>query len=412
MSAPVYDVVVVGGGMVGAALAAALGQAGFRVAVVEAEAAPPAPPREGFDPRVSAISRASQRFLDHLGAWAHIDPARLSPYREMRVWDAGAAGAIHFTAADLGEPDLGHIIENAVIQGALAAALDRLDTVTWVRPRTVRGLAPGAGGGRTVVLNDGTLAGRLVVGADGARSRVRHLAHIPDQARAYGHTALVATVRLGRGHLDTAWQRFLATGPLAFLPLPGDYCAIVWSAPPERVQELLALDPDGFHRELSAAFENRLGGVVASGPRAAYPLVRRHAARYVLEGLALVGDAAHSIHPLAGQGVNLGFLDAAVLAEVLTAARDEGEDWGERRVLRRYERRRRGHNLLVQGAMGGLKALFAARNPAVRLVRGLGLNLVDAAPPLKDRLMREAMGLTGDLPGWADGGQWPEDGGR
>ncbi len=398
MSPGTCDVVVAGGGLVGAALAAALGQGGFRVVVVESAAAFPAPPEEGHDLRVSAVSRASQRLLERLGAWQQMPPERVAPYRSMQVWDAGSAGAVAFDAADIGAPDLGHIVENSVLQGALVGTLDALENVTWRRPARVRGLGADRDGARVLHLDTATVAAPLVVGADGARSRVRRLAHVPDDAQPYGHEALVTTVRLGRGHGDTAWQRFLPEGPLAFLPLPGPYCSIVWSAPPERVRELLALDQEAFNAALGDAFEHRLGGVEWSGERAAYPLVRRHARRYALARLALVGDAAHTIHPLAGQGVNLGLLDAAALAEALMAARDRGEDWGDLRVLRRYERRRRGHNLRVQGAMSGLKALFASTSPGVRLARGLGLGLVDAAPPAKNAFMGEAMGLLGDVP--------------
>jgi 2-octaprenylphenol hydroxylase len=208
----------------------------------------------------------------------------------------------------------------------------------------------------------------------------------------------VATVRTEAHHRDTAWQRFLPSGPVAFLPLPEGYCSIVWSVPPARAEDLLGLSPEAFARELEAAVDLRLGRVVWLGERAVFPLFRQHAERYVRSRVALVGDAAHTIHPLAGQGVNLGFLDAAALAEVVLAARGRGEDAGALPVLRRYERWRKGHNLLVQGAMDGFRLLFGTDLSPVRLVRNLGLRLTDGAMPVKRLIMRRAMGLEGDLP--------------
>jgi 2-octaprenylphenol hydroxylase len=398
-----FDVVVAGAGMVGGTLACALLSEGLTVALVEA--APPARPSpvalsDPFDLRVSALTRASEAVLRRLGVWDGVERRRVAPYHEMFVWDEGSDGAIHFDSADLAEPALGHIVENRVLVEALEERLGGLSGLRWLRPDGPVALSVGTGA-VVLRLTRESVSARLVVAADGARSRVRSLAHIGCPASPNGQEALVATVRTERHHADTAWQRFLATGPLAFLPLPEGYCSIVWSAPPARVAELLALSDDDFRGGLGEAFEGRLGAVTWVGRRASFPLYRQHAERYVRPRVALVGDAAHTIHPLAGQGVNLGLLDAAALAEVLAGARRSREDIGDLAVLRRYERWRRGHNALTQAAMDGFRLLFGATTAPVAALRGLGLRLTDGALPVKRALMRQAMGLSGDLPALA-----------
>jgi 2-octaprenylphenol hydroxylase len=239
---------------------------------------------------------------------------------------------------------------------------------------------------------------RLLVGADGAQSKVRQLAGIDTRGWNYEQKAVVGNVRTAEPHQATAWQRFLPTGPLAFLPLQDGRCSIVWSTTPEQVDALLALDDAAFAEALAEAFDRRLGEIIEVGPRGAFPLRLQHTRDYVKPGLALIGDAAHVVHPLAGQGVNLGLLDAATLAEVILDAITAGQEIGAFRVLRRYERWRKGDNLLMLGVMDGFKRLFSNPLPPVQLLRNLGLNLTDAAGPLKNLIARRAMGLEGDLP--------------
>jgi 2-octaprenylphenol hydroxylase len=397
-----FDAVIVGGGMVGGTLACALARDGLSVGVVESRpaVAPADEPDEPFDLRVSALTRASEAVLRRLGVWAGVERRRLAPFREMFVWDAYSAGAVGFDSAEVAEPTLGHIVENRVLVQALEERIQGLPGITWLRPE--RPLALRVGDASAVLrLESGLVSCRLVVGADGARSRLRDLAHIGVRSRPYGHRALVATVRPERGHGETAWQCFLPTGPLAFLPLPDGHCSIVWSAPDWRVEELLALSAQVFAQALGEAFEGRLGRILWVGRRVAFPLVRQHADQYVRERVALVGDAAHTIHPLAGQGVNLGLLDAAALAEVVADAVRGGKDPGSLRSLHRYERWRRGHNLLVQSAMDGFKALFGTEAAPVAALRGAGLRLTDRAGPAKRLIMSQAMGLAGDLPALA-----------
>jgi len=395
------DVAVVGGGMVGAALACALIDQDFKVAVIDGQ-----PPDRGWpagevDLRVSALTRASQRIFDNLGVWARMTELGVSPYREMHVWDASGGGSIHFDAAELGEPDLGHIVENRIIRLALWERLEASETAELVCPARLAALELDGERPR-IRLEDGhAIAARLLVGADGRDSRVRTLAGIGTRGWAYDQHGLVANIGTELGHGETARQRFMPTGPLALLPLADGRCSIVWSTSPHESERLLALDEAAFREALTRASASVLGRVTSVGPRASFPLRLQHAQHYVRPGIALVGDAAHAIHPLAGQGVNLGLLDAATLAEVIGDARRRGRDWAGLLALRRYERSRKGANIAMLAAMDGFKRLFSNRNPLLSLARNLGLGVVDGAGPIKQLLVRHAMGLSGELPGLA-----------
>jgi len=398
MDAHDSDVIVVGGGMVGAAFALACAGQGLGVTVVEARAPRRTWPAGEVDLRVSALSRASERILRRLGVWGRIIELGVSPYRQMRVWDAGSVGSIHFDAADLGEPDLGHIVENRVLQLALWERLEARPEVTLVCPTTITGLRR-TPDGQALALADGRhLHGRLLVAADGRDSLIRDLAQIPTRGWDYDQRAIVATVSPAQWHQETAWQRFLPAGPLALLPLADGRCSIVWSAGGSRADELLALDDAAFSDALTEASEHRLGQIRVAGPRAAVALRLQHAQRYVEPGLALIGDAAHAIHPLAGQGVNLGLLDAAELAAALDLARQRRRDIGSLWTLRRYERARRGDNLAMLAAMDAFKRLFGTDLAPVAALRGLGLSLTDRWAPLKRLLMDRALGRNPGLP--------------
>lgn len=392
------DIVIIGGGMVGATLALALNDSGLRVALVEASEPVLDWPAGSVDTRVSAITAASQQMFVRLGIWPQMKALGVCPFSEMHVWDASGSGEIHFDCAEIGEPRLGHIIENRVIQRALFESLREHDGIEWFCPAGLAGLEE-CHDGVTVELTDGRqLTAKLAVGADGARSGTRAAAGISVRGWGYEQKALVATVETERDHHHTARQRFLPDGPLAFLPLCDGRSSIVWSTAMSRADELIAADEATFNDRLAEAFEYRLGRVTASGPRAVFPLRLQHATRYMRRRVVLVGDAAHTIHPLAGQGVNLGLLDAGALAEVLRDAAAAGRDPGAESVLRRYERWRKGDNLLMMGAMDGFKRLFGSTSTPLRLARNLGLNLVDAASPVKHRIIQYAMGLRGDLP--------------
>jgi 2-octaprenylphenol hydroxylase len=391
-------IAIVGGGMVGMALACALAEAGFAVTVVEARAPLAKAQWPDFDLRVSAITRASQRVFENLGAWQGMVAERVTAYREMHVWDATGRGEIHFDSAELGEATLGHIVENRVISAALWQRAAELG-VSLRCPGQVASIATAEQGGELLLTDGSRIAADLLVAADGARSAIRDMAGITVQAASYEQQAVVATIRVGTGHADTAWQRFLPEGPLALLPVGQQHVSIVWTTTPQRAQVLVALGEDAFNAALTADSEGRLGKLQLQGPRAAFPLQRQHADRYVVPGLALVGDAAHQIHPLAGQGVNLGLLDAAALADVLVAAREARRPLGGLATLRRYERARRGDNLAMQQAMTAFKELFGDVPAPLRLARNLGLSLADRAGPVKRLFARAAMGtILGELP--------------
>jgi 2-octaprenylphenol hydroxylase len=392
------DVVIVGGGLVGATLACALGKCSLSVRLVEAR--PPAPLHadDPLDPRVSAFTRASERILENLDVWDRTAAERRSPFREMHVWDATGSGAIHFDSAWVGEPYLGHIVENRAVLTGLQSRLEGLSNVRSLCPAAVVDVAMGADRARVQLAEGGVLGARVLVAADGSASRVRRLAEMPVRGRGSPQKAVVAVVTTSRGHRETAWQRFLPTGPLAFLPVFDGRCSIVWSTRPEEADALCAMEGEAFLARLEEAAGGALGSMRAVEGRAAFPLRRQYAPSYVGPRLALVGDAAHTIHPLAGQGVNLGLLDAAAMAEVLLEGAARGRDIGSLRVLRRYERWRKGDNLAMLLLMEGFRSLFGARSEAVRWLRNLGLTLVDGVEPLKAEIIRRAMGLRGDLP--------------
>lgn len=406
-----YDVVIVGGGLVGATLACALAVElgdGYRIALIEAREPAPLPPIDeatAFEPRVSALTQASRQLLTNIGVWPAIVQQRFGLMKNMCVWDADGTGRIQFHGADLGQSELGFIVENRITVACLFERLKAFPNIDLIAPASITALSDSqVDGSRRVQLDNGLeLDAALVVGADGAMSNVRELAGIGLQEKAYQQSAIVTTVKTEKPHQHTAWQRFLETGPLAFLPLrntSGDdhHCSIVWSLDDERVEAILALDDEAFKAALERAFESTLGRIEAVDARFRFPLRQRHAETYVKAGVALVGDAAHTIHPLAGQGVNLGMLDAAVLTEELKRARQRDLSAGEIDVLQRYQRRRRGDNALMMTTMQGFKRLFGETALPVRWLRNTGMNCLNQMEPLKNRVAANAMGLSGDLP--------------
>ena len=387
-----HDVAIVGAGMVGAALALSLARVGFDVVVVEPR--PPAPWRveDDVDLRVVALAPSSVDLFERLDVWTSISSARACPYRHMQVWDALAPGQLRFDAADHGIAALGHIVENRLIQHALWRALEAEPHIALRCPAQVTATEAEDDRRTLVLADDSRFAARLVVAADGGDSALRRMAGIDTHDRDYGQRAIVAHVATGRPHEDTAWQRFLPGATLAFLPLSDGRSSIVWSVPEAEASRLLALDDDGFCAELGAAFDFRLGAIQATTARAAFPLRMKLAGRYLAPRLTLVGDAAHVVHPLAGQGVNLGLRDAVELANVLVEARDAKRDFAGAPVLRRFERRRRSDNALSAHAFDTIQRAFASDAMPLAALRGAALTVVDKIGPLKRLFADHAAG--------------------
>jgi 2-polyprenylphenol 6-hydroxylase len=410
-SVDMFDVLIVGGGPVGACMGALLarnalrGAAGrrtatpFRVGILEPHR-PRMPAADApVDPRVVAVSRSSERILQAAGAWERVSGTRLSPYGRMRIWHESVVpaspGVLVFDAADVGEPNLGYIVENRVLQAALLDTFADLDGV--IESAQLVSLQVGADS-VSVETSAGKLAARLVVGADGAQSSVRQAVGLTADASDYRQTAIVATVATERSHEKTAWQRFMRDGTLAFLPLADGMSSIVWSADNDVASVLLGASPTDFAVELDRASDGALGVTRLVSGRASFPLRRLAAHHYVAQRVALIGDAAHVVHPLAGQGVNLGLLDAAALAQLLLDARQEREDPGALRVLRQYERWRKSEVAFMSTAIDGFDRFLAhGRGPLSKLAQR-GLGLVNRSQEAKRFFITRALGTGGELP--------------
>lgn len=412
-----YDLVIVGAGLVGQSLAAAVAQrlsesdvrialvdpspagSGIGAGVAEASADDGVKAVRDYDLRVSALTERTRSFLSQMAVWQKMSANQISPYREMRVWDAEGTGSVHFEAADLHLDCLGHIVENSVTLQALSQRLAELPSVDRLQGWFKSVSNPDKDGRLVVELeaqgHRRRFKTQVLVGADGVHSNVRQWAGMSTREWDYQHQAIVASVRMETPLAATAWQRFRPEGPLAMLPLCGDarIGSIVWSTHPEEASELMTMDDQGFKAALEKAFESRLGGVLEVSERRAVPLRQRHATAYWNQGVVLMGDAAHSIHPLAGQGVNLGFKDAEILSEEFARAWQRGTELGHPQTLARYQRRRQTDNLTTMAAMEAFKRLFEAESPWVRLARNQGLKWFDAAMPIKQHAMMQAMGL-------------------
>ena len=390
-----YDIIIVGGGMVGATLACALGNSSFKIAVIEAQQSHFDWPEGSHDIRVSAITHASQHIFENLGVWESMQQDGVAAYEQMHVWDASGQGQIHFDSTEVGQADLGHIIENRIIQKAVQNRLSDFDNIDLLMPVQLQSMQMSEQGVELLCADGLKLMTKLLVGADGANSWVRKTAGISLRSWAYHQNAVVCNVSTSESHQNACWQQFMPEGPLAFLPLADGQSSIVWSTTEEKSQSLLNMDERSFNQELQLTFGSSLGRIQLSSKRSAFPLRLRHANQYVQKNLALIGDAAHTVHPLAGQGVNLGLLDAVVLAEELLRAQENKREVGALSTLRRYERRRKGDNMAMLAAMDGFKRLFSNDFTPLKLIRNSGLNIADKLNPIKNLMIKRAMGLFG-----------------
>jgi 2-polyprenylphenol 6-hydroxylase len=382
-----YDVIIVGGGLAGLSLAVALRRSRLRVAVIEGRA-PQRP--DGWDARIYAVSPANARFLDSIGIWAHLDVTRIAPVSRMAVRGDGS-GALNFSAYDSGVGELAWIVESAHLQAELWESAKRQGNLDLFCPATPAVLDIGDHEVVLELADHRTLSAKLVVAADGADSWTRSSAGIHVDFQPYDQAGLVANFTVSHAHHGVAYQWFRADGILAYLPLPGNLISIVWSTPAAHAEELLGLDTAGFCERVAAAGEYVLGKLELVTPPAAFPLRLMRAPQMVGHRLALIGDAAHTIHPLSGHGINLGFQDAQSLAGVLAAC-PAHIDHGDLQWLRRHERARREEVVALQSATHGLQRLFGAPQSPVAALRNFGLNFVDRLPVIKDALVRYAMG--------------------
>ena len=399
-----FDIIIIGTGLIGLTCAALLKKTHFKTAIIGIDPLERQPLQPVFSNRVSAITCASQHIFEWLGVWEAITDARSCPYPTMQVWDAAGCGEIEFQSRTVGMDHLGHIIENTVIHNALCEKImsDTVHPIEIIAPTQLSKLHES---GDTFTLDTGSgscLSARLIIGADGRHSWLRKQANIETQSADYGQCAIVATVKTEKRHECVARQRFLSTGPIAFLPLSDPhYCSLVWSYDNDTFDEILNLSDDAFKSALNQSIEHRLGDILEVTSRQSFPLKMLHAKQYVKRGIALVGDAAHTIHPLAGQGVNLGLLDAASLFETIQNVPPKKMATFE--TLLRYQRWRRGHNQLMIRTMQLFKTLFQSKALPSILLRHWGLNFVNQISPLKAQMMKFAMGISGDFPKMALG---------
>ena len=392
-----YDIVIAGAGMVGLAAAALLDRNDrFNVTVVDAGPKPDFDQNGEVGLRVSSVAPGSIDILERAGSWQRIVSARACPFRAMKVWDAagnvGGPETLTFAAAEFGLAELGFIVENELIRWALAEQL-RDSAVTLCFESPIRSVSQADRRYRVTTETGETMAPDLLIAADGARSMVRAAAGIAVDTWAHEQKALVTMLRAESGHRDTAWQRFLDTGPIGMLPLSDGRISIVWSTTTEEAEDALAMDDDALSARLTEVSDGALGRLEVAGPRGAFPLVSQHARHYVQDGVVLVGDAAHSIHPLAGQGVNLGFADAASLVEIVGAAAESEENPGDLPVLRRYERARKGANRTMLHFMDFLNRLFSNQSRPLARLRGTGMFLFNKSGPVRDHAVHTALGL-------------------
>jgi len=421
-----FDILIVGGGMVGLTLALALRQhhnnEPLKIAIVDTQQ--PTALDEQAELRVSAINLASQHIFANLGVWNDIKTSRLQSYQHMHIWDKDGYGQLNFDHSDVNEKDLGWIIENKVIRNALWQKAQADDGIHFFTEQALTNISMGENEVFASFENGAPILANLVVGADGANSWVRKQIDMPITFQDYDHHALVATVECEQGHNNTAWQVFLAEGPLAFLPLfspnsaphfednieasgknkvEAQQCSIVWSTTPDEAQRLQALSNEDFSKEITAASDGKLGKITLKSERVSFPLTMRLAHEFVKNKVVLVGDAAHTIHPLAGQGVNLGLLDAASLAQTLTLQLEQEKDLADPVALNEYSRWRKSEATEMITAMAAIKTLFSKKPFQIpttpsKLIRGLGLSILDNFTPAKNVMIKQALGFKAHLP--------------
>jgi 2-octaprenylphenol hydroxylase len=399
-----YDITIIGGGMVGLTMAVSLSDSDLKVLLIEKQDLnqvldsdlfdAKVVTDDQFDVRVSAISPGNRAFLSRLGAWQNIPKQRQAAYEHMRVWDGDGTGKIEFSAAKIAQPDLGVIVENRMIQLALLKQIKDSRNVNCEFGHELDSIQTSDKSAELILTNGQSYQSKLVIGADGAHSVVKKLVGIDSNENDYSQIAYVANVKTELSHQNTAWQRFTPFGPVAFLPLANEnLCSIVWSLDTDKANKLKDISTQEFVEKLQQAFESKLGQLKAVSKHYGFPLIKRHSQSYLSHRIALVGDAAHTIHPLAGQGVNLGFQDVASLAKLILQLDSQERDYGLVANLRPFERERKTENMLMQNAMSGFKHLFANQSMPVTLLRNFAMSALNDIPMVKETIIKKAMGI-------------------
>lgn len=396
-----FDVVIIGGGMVGAAVASCLGNSELQVALIETQTPSPFSQEQAHDLRVSALSIASKNIMQTLGAWQAVTDRRYCPFKRMRVWED--MGDTTFNCDDIRQQVLGYIVENRVIQLAFLDTLPSFPNIKLFMPCNVNKINYNGKETEILLENGEQITANLLVAADGGHSRVRQSVGIGVTSWDYNQQALVIYVETAYPQQDITWQRFVPTGPQAFLPLTGNFASLVWYHSPDEVRRLQTLAYPDLLKEMELAFPDCLGDIKQILGCTSFSLKRQHAQQYLKQGVVLVGDAAHMINPLAGQGVNIGLLDAAALAEVLVKAKEQGKDIADLNVLKEYEKLRRNENLKMMTLMDMFYLFFSNNVFPVKFVRNFGLGFAQRISPVRHLVMKMAMGLEGNLPKLARG---------
>lgn len=385
-----YDVVIVGGGMVGAAMALGLAQADWKIAVLESASPTDFDQNSPPDLRISAIGYRTVELLKRLGVWHNIETMRVAPYRQLETWE-WQASKVEFTAKSLGLPELGYMVENTILQLGIWQHFSDYPNLDVLCPAQLKMMSRVEKGWQIELDNEDVIQATLVIGADGAESRVRQLAGIGITGWQYQQSCMLISIKIAEGQQDTTWQQFHPSGPRAFLPLFDSWASLVWYDSAQRIAQLRKLSPEKLRDEIKQAFPSRLGEFEVMSS-ASFPLMRRHAQCYVKDGIALIGDAAHTINPLAGQGVNLGYRDVETLLDVLISARKKGEGWQSETVLKRYQLRRYPDNLLMQTGMDAFYYTFSNDIFPVKIARNVGLMAAQRAGKLKNWALKYAIG--------------------
>ena len=399
-----FDIAIVGGGMVGLAMAASLAETDLKILLIEKQNLSELFPsnllenkvveNQDFDVRVSAISPANRELLSRFNAWQNIPEQRLANYQQMSVWDGDGTGKIEFSASQVAEPNLGVIVENRVIQAALLKRIQSFGNIQCMFGFELDDLQVSDTNVEIRLSNHQIYKSRLLIGADGANSLVRQKLEIQSKQTPYEQIAFVANVKIEEDHQYTAWQRFTPHGPVAFLPLANkNLCSVVWSLDQELAEKLENVSTEEFVNKLQQVFESKLGKVTAVSKHFGFPLIKRHSQTYLKQRVALIGDAAHTIHPLAGQGVNLGFQDVACLSNLIIKLHNQQRDFGLKENLRPFERERKTENLIMQNAMSGFKHLFANQSMPVTLMRNFAMSALNNTPIAKELIVKKAMGF-------------------